>query len=132
VFCPSRWATALLVVLLLVPALSHGESTPAGNHPVGASVAGNKGNQPAVEARHGATAGPDDGIDELQGGRAKALGDVQQAIAWLISLVPIVLCIVGFLVVIIIIRAYSRRIAAEMAELNFTIARPLDQRHKFD
>jgi hypothetical protein len=86
----------------------------------------------AGEARSSSSNSPADDIEELQGGRAKVIGDVQQAITWLISLVPIVLCIVGFLVVIIIIRAYSRRIAEEMADLNITLSQPLEKRQKFE
>jgi hypothetical protein len=76
-----------------------------------------------------------DDLEEAKGGQnefAGALSDVQHAISWIVSLIPIVACIVGFFVLIIVVRVYARRISEEMAQLDITLDKPLEERQKFD
>jgi len=123
VFLPSRCTAAVLVAFGLLPCTLFGaEPAPAGKP--GGSQQGN--NQPAAApAKHHHPGGDD--VEELEGSRARALGNLEQLFSWLASTVPIVLCIVGFLTVVIIIRSYARRIAEETAYLDMTVARPRDR-----
>jgi hypothetical protein len=132
---PARWAAGLLAVGIVVPvAVIWAQRTPAENPPPGnLHTASNPAVAPAAAAKHSS---PDfNDLDEVQGGRAQFVGvlsDVQQAVAWLVSMIPIVVCVVGFLVLVIVVRKYARRISEEMAQLEVTLERPLEHRDKFD
>jgi hypothetical protein len=74
-------------------------------------------------------------IDEVQGRQDQAvniLGDVHQGITWVVSLIPVIACIAGFIILIVICRMYSRRLNEEMAQLSITLDRPLEHRDKLD